>query len=308
MAKHCFAVYQIQVSRMWHPDQVMPVDDLDGGGLDLLDLFQDSLKALEHTPRRNERRQYHLSVPHHRRTEHREIEVRLDYDKFGSRGMVKNVHNHEDKYRIEHDEAATTFLRNLVVVPPRSSFALLLTERYQRNGAGTAFLEHLKESTMPTLQQRGLVLKHEALADSEAFRMFLERARLTKVEVRENFRGTDLFNQEELRPSGTFCHTYKPKRKDQALLSVFRDQVLNRAADMAELFHLRTAEHIVETRVTLNDDTQERTIILDEEETASPLTYLLAEDDASRPSDHKAFAIMRETSVKTCQHLAIDSD
>ncbi|WP_150252393.1 hypothetical protein [Nocardiopsis deserti] len=284
------------------------MDDLDGGGLDLLDLFEDSLKTLEHTPRRDERRQYHLSVPHHRRTDDREIEVRLDYGKFGSRGMVKNVHNHEDRYRIGYDEAATTFLRNLVVVPSRGSFALLLTERYQRNGAGTAFLEHLKETTAPALKQRGLVLKHEALADSEAFRRFLERARLTKVEVRENFRGTDLFNQEELRPSGTFCHTYKPKRKDQAFLSLFRDQVLARNADMAGLFHLRTAEHIVETRVTLDDDIQERTIILDEEETASPLTYLLAEDDASRPSDREAFTVMRRTSTETCQHLTIDSD
>ncbi|WP_160050524.1 hypothetical protein [Nocardiopsis sp. FR4] len=308
MAKHCFAVYRIQVSRMRRPDQVMPVDDLDGGGLDLLDLVGEALKELEHTPRRDERRQYYLSVPDHRRTEEREVEIRLDYGKFGSPGMVKDVHKHQDRYRIKQDEAATTFLRNLVVVPRRASFALLLTERYRRTGAGTAFLEHLKESTMPALRRRGLVLRHEALADSEAFRMFLARARLTEIEVRENFRGTDLFNQDETRPSGTFCHTYKPKRMDQALLSLFREQVLTRSFDMAELFHLRTAEHIVETRVTLNDDTQERTIILDEEETAPPLTYLLAEDDAPRPSDRQALAIMRETAARTCQHLAIDSD
>lgn len=146
MAKHSFAVYQIQVSRKWYPNQIMPVDDLDG--LDLLDLFDDSLKKLEHTPRRDERRQYHLSVAHHQRTDAREVEMRFDYGKFGSKGTVKNVHDHEDKYHIEDDEAPTTFLRSLLVVPHRSPFALLLTESYGRYSAGTALLEQDRKSVV----------------------------------------------------------------------------------------------------------------------------------------------------------------
>lgn len=308
MAKHCFAAYQLQVSKQRYPDQLVPVDDIDGAGLDLLSVFEEALKDLEHTPQTDEKRQFHLSVGRYCVTDDREIEASLHYGKYGSQGSVKNVLSHEDTYHIGDDEAATTYFRNLLVVPPHCTFALLMTERYQRRGAGTAFLEHLKKYTSAHLKKRKLVLKSEPLADSEAFQEFLGRAALTHVAVVERIRGSDLFNQDELRPGGQFVHTYKLTRGWAQHVPWLRDRLIARQVDMAEMFHLRTADHIVETQLTLHDGTQSRTIILDEEETAPPLTHLLAEDTAQRPSDEEAFTRMRRTSKETCRRLRVDSD
>ncbi|MDE3723332.1 hypothetical protein PWG71_18215 [Nocardiopsis sp. N85] len=297
MATHGFAAYRLWAAPPGRPDDHPPVDRLDDEGTDLLDLLHTAVRDLESTPVTDAERRSHLSVGSHRRTDDREIEVRLDYGRFGTPGTIRSVAEDRDPYHYGAQEAATTHLRALLVVPRGCAHALAMTERHQGRGAGTILLDHLKHAVDARLGGR-LSLRCAPLSDSDAYRRFLESAHAVRVEVVEITRGADLFNLEDPRPMGTFRHVLTPPPGQRHLPASLTEQILARRVDLAGLFHLRGTDNITEVRLTLRDGARQKTVVLDDGGTAPPLTHLLAEDGAPRPSDEAAYRRMREVAAE----------
>jgi hypothetical protein len=318
MAKHAFAAYKITIAEHGKPKQTQRVGDLDHQGLDILELVHDAVKDLDGNPTRDDDSQNYLAVesrtPDGHSPQARELRLRLNYGTYGTPGAIQDVHDPTNRRTHSHTEAAITHFRNLLVAHPSDPFLILMSERYRGRGATTMFTQHLRDFVNPRLRHLGLHMSRpEGIADSAAFQRFLQRARLAELEIVDLRPNSDLFSDANNTPMARITHTAKPVGKERWLPDPLRDKVLKHPMSTNKLFGLRevepgTPEHR-EVRVTLNDGKQQRKVVLSEEEKATPLVYLLAEDTAQvRPSDTDVYAQMRATCDEICHHLRVDSD
>lgn len=307
MPRHTFAAHQLQVSESGRPGSRVQVSDIDGHGLSLMDVATDAVQRLLTTPVTNSADQYHLSVAQHNIEDDR-LELNLDYGKFGAPGTVKNVRNHQTMHEFGEEESATNELRNMLVVPAPGEYALFFAERHQGRGTSTAFLKFFKEFVDSRVAKRNLILRHDRLADTEAFRRFLERAKLLDIEVTELSSGPDLFDPVIERPVGTISHRFTPGRKQRWLPDPLRDDLLSGRLNVRDLFGLRKHADVKQTTVTLKDDLQgQAKVVVDESEQVPNLTYPLTDDDQQRPKDAEVYRRMLEVSDEICQQLRLGS-
>lgn len=307
MARYAVAAYGLKVAPFRQNKRFLNLGDMDGRGLDLLHLVHGFLRDIRANALIEEQFGHYLSVENIN-TEGRSISFGAEYGRFGFEGAVKNIRTNKRTHQFGADESAVVHVRNMVIVPPRSNTALLLAERCSGRGAASIFLRHLTKAFRKRFADEALILHKEGLTEEEAWKSFMERARLTQIRVVRYSRNHDLadgINGISETNIGRLEYTVKPLRSSglaRQLISPIMDRSIK---PETQILGLRDEVEADEVRLQLTDGDQQREIVLGKDGLPT-LVYPIKTSNDDRPSDEAVYDYMSELAKTLAQGLHLE--
>ncbi|MFF5054012.1 hypothetical protein ACFY1S_12605 [Micromonospora sp. NPDC000663] len=290
MSRHAFAAYGLYVARRYRPDERLPLDDIGGTGHNLLALIHGLLNDLEKEPYRNDDAEEYYAVKSIDPAG-RQIAFVADYGRFGLTGDIRHTRHHGTTHTYSRDESAVVSTRNMIVWAPQSTTAMFLTERYGNRGSGGFFLRQLELAFRENFNGQ-LLLHTESLIDFERWQEYRDNAKLTNIKV-VRFGGThDIGNGVDPDLIGKLVFEAKPRWGSEGFGSSMKSGLLEGTVSAQTIFGLGVHARD-ETRLTLDDGTQERTVIVGRENLPA-LIHPIEYDGDGRADDHIVYASMKE--------------
>jgi hypothetical protein len=307
MARYAVAAYGLKIAPFRQPKRFLDLEDMDGRGLDLLHLAHGFLRDVQANSLKEEQFGHYLSVGNIK-AEGRSISFGAEYGRFGFEGTVKNVRTNKRTHEFGADESAVVHVRNMLIIPPHSNTALFLAERCSGRGAASIFLRHLTKAFRKRFVDEALILHKEGLTEEEAWKSFMERARLTQIRVVRYSRSHDLadgINGISETNIGKLEYTVKPLRSSglaRQLISPIMDRSIK---PETQILGLRDEVEADEIRLQLTDGDQQREIVLGKDGLPT-LVYPIKTSNDDRPSDGAVYDYMGELAKTLAQGLHLE--
>lgn len=304
VAKHAFVAYALKVAPRMQPRNGLPVGNVDGNGLSLAHLAHGFLASIRANPFADDRYQQYFSVTEISPLGQR-VRFTVSYGAYGQEGEMINVKNHEITHKYNRDESATVLSRNMLVVPDRGEIALYFAERYGGRGAASFFLRQMKAAFRKRMLNEQLILHYESLIDHQYWSEYLERAKLTGVQVVRYGISSDIADGVSADVVGRLRYELKPRRGAAGLGQRLKELLLSREVKAQRILGLSAELEEDETRLDLDDGNQKRQLILDKEEPPA-LAYLIPYKGDGRPTDDVVYNEMECVLPALARQLGIE--
>jgi hypothetical protein len=302
MSRHAFAAYGLHVSPRYRPNERLPLDDIGGTQTSLLSLIHGLLQDLKTQPLREERSEDYLFIDEVDPAGSR-IHFNAEYGKFGLEGGIRNTRSHETTHTYGTDESATVPIRNMILSLPRSKTAVFLTERYGNRGVGSIFLKQAEAAFRAKFSD--LILHSESFIDSDQWRNFRERAKLTGVKFVRFKMSHDLADGIDPQVVGRLVYEMKPRWGSEGLGGKMKDGLLGGRYKAQDLLGLSGEQDTDETRLTLSDGEQERQVVLGKENLPA-LVYAVDHDGKERAKDPVIYSEMHSIVPSLTKQLGLE--
>lgn len=178
MSKVSYVVYEVTARVYRRKDELRPLDDLNGNGVDILQSAEAILKRLEDetNPQTDERYEQAFDVTRHERSQ-RIIRIWGSAGPYGTAGNLTNIDS-GDRRRFGTRDATMIDLRAMLVAPSDERLGLLFCERRSARHLKSVIEKHvLKEIGTETLVRFGV----NPLIDPKAWRKFLDEANTYEI-------------------------------------------------------------------------------------------------------------------------------
>ncbi|WP_428963938.1 hypothetical protein [Micromonospora fluostatini] len=304
MAKHAFAVYGLKVAPRMHPENKVDVANIDGNGLSVAHLARGFLASIRDSPFTDDRYQQYFSV-NDISPAGQQVRFTAGYGGYGQEGEMINVKNHETTHKFARDESATVLSRNMLVVPDKGDTALYFAERYGGRGSASFFLRQMKAAFRRRMLNEQLILHHESLIDHQAWSEYLQRAKLTGVQVVRYGISSDIAEGVSADVVGRLRYEVKPRRGAAGLGQRLKDLLLSKEVKAQQILGLSAELEKDETRLDLDDGNQQRQLIIGREEPPA-LAYLIPYKGDGRPTDDVVFGAMERVVPVLMQQLGME--
>jgi hypothetical protein len=305
MATHAFAAYSIRVSPWREPDNFIDLSNLDGHGADILYLIHGFLRAIFDEPLTDESLKQYLSMS--------AIEpagrcIRFTgrygpYDQPGNR--VVDIRSHKSVHDLTKDDAFTTDVRNLVVIPESGTTGFFLTERYSGRGIASIFMRELHKAFRAKFSNDKPILHFEGLTNGEAWERFLSDARLTQVRVIRHRLSPDIADENLGKSIYNVSYTATPIRGAKFFPRALQDALIQRTIDPHTILGLSPDTPFDETRLQMDAGDQQKEFMM-EHDRPPVLVYALDPGEDDRPTDDRVYEQMAKVTNELCQGLGVE--
>jgi hypothetical protein len=139
MATNAFVAYKVTVTPVGHPKELRKLSSIDGAGTSFLRLAHGFLKDVQGSPLIDEAYKQYLTItdviP-----QGSNVRFAGRYGHYGQAGSnVIDIQTGRAMHEFSDNDAFTTRVRNMIVVPDEASMGLLLCERYAGRGLATIY-------------------------------------------------------------------------------------------------------------------------------------------------------------------------
>lgn len=200
------------------------------------------------------------------------------------------------------NDAFTTRLRNMLVIPDSANTALFLAERYSGRGLTSIFLRELKRAFRAKFDSH--ILRSEGLTNGEAWQAFLANAKLARVRVTRHFVPADIADEPVEQHVYNLMYSAKPSRGQKFFPQSIKEGLLRGQIKANEILGLNPEMEFDETRLEMHGDTWQRDFALDQQ--MPVLIYPVGGNGEQRPSDAQMYEAMETVVPELCQSLSVD--
>jgi hypothetical protein len=304
MATHAFVAYKLTVAPGGHPDDLVSLSNIDGRGTDLRYLAHGFIKDINRSPFTASFPKKYLTITSITPSGHA-IQFEGEYGPYGQSGNnIIDVQTGKSIHELGDNDAYTTRVRNMIIIPPGSKIGLFLAERHSGRGLASMFLREFGRAFRRKFREEKYAVRWEGLTNGEAWQAFLANAQLARVRVVRHGVSQDIADETNGKSVYDLTFAAKAARRQRYFPRSVRDGLINGTIKPQTILGLSPEMEFDETRLEMHGPDWQKEFALDQR--LPVLIYPVGADDQSRPSDDKIYNRMEEVVAELCPTLGVD--